>query len=93
MPLMPGAEPFAPRAAGRTGVAAVPRVHRHPAVRCAPGAEHLADARAHASRCPGCPGHGTTVAGVPTSRHWEDWYAEVERHLALLAASAATTSS
>ena len=32
---------------------------------------------------PRLPGHGTTVAEANLT-HWEDWYAEVERNLALL---------
>ena len=32
---------------------------------------------------PRLPGHGTTVAEANLT-HWEDWYAEIERHLALL---------
>ena len=44
--------------------------------------EHLADAGLSVA-LPRLPGHGTTLAEANLT-HWEDWYAEVERHLALL---------
>ena len=81
MPLMPGAEPFH-HEGGRTGALLVPRVHRHPAGAAATGRQYLADAGLSVE-LPRLPGHGTTVAEANLT-HWEDWYAEVERHLALL---------
>ena len=45
-------------------------------------AQYLADAGLSVE-LPRLPGHGTTVAEANLT-HWEDWYAEIERHLALL---------
>lgn len=80
MPLMPGAEPYhhdgGPVGAllchGFTGT---PQSLR-------PWAEHLAAAGLSVA-LPRLPGHGTEVAEANLT-HWEDWYAEVDRHLTLL---------
>ncbi|HEU4911022.1 MAG TPA: alpha/beta fold hydrolase [Actinomycetes bacterium] len=80
MPVMPGAEPFhhegGPVGAllchGFTGT---PQSLR-------PWAEHLAAAGLTVS-LPRLPGHGTTPAEANLT-HWEDWYAELDRQLALL---------
>lgn len=82
MPVMPGAEPFhhegGPVGAllchGFTGT---PQSLR-------PWAEHLAAADLTVS-LPRLPGHGTTPAEANLT-HWEDWYAELDRQLALLRA-------
>ena len=81
MPVMPGAEPFhhdgGPIGAllchGFTGT---PQSLR-------PWAEHLAAAGVTVA-LPRLPGHGTSVAEANLT-HWEDWYAELDRHLTLLA--------
>ena len=81
MPLMPGAEPFL-HEGGRDG--RPPLSTGSPARRraCGRWAQHLADAGLSVA-LPRLPGHGTTLAEANLT-HWEDWYAEVERHLALL---------
>jgi carboxylesterase len=80
MPLMPGAEPFS-HEGGRTGALLVHGFTGTPEGLRAWG-QHLADAGLSVE-VPRLPGHGTTVAEANLT-HWEDWYAEVERHLALL---------
>ena len=80
MPVMPGAEPFhhdgGPIGAllchGFTGT---PQSLR-------PWAEHLAAAGVTV-RLPRLPGHGTSVAEANLTS-WEDWYAELDRHLTQL---------
>jgi len=80
MPVMPGAEPFhhdgGPIGAllchGFTGT---PQSLR-------PWAEHLAAAGVTV-RLPRLPGHGTSVAEANLT-FWEDWYAELDRHLTQL---------
>ena len=80
MPVMPGAEPFhhdgGPIGAllchGFTGT---PQSLR-------PWAEHLAAAGLTVG-LPRLPGHGTSVAEANLT-HWEDWYAELDRHLTRL---------
>ena len=80
MPVMPGAEPFhhdgGPIGAllchGFTGT---PQSLR-------PWAEHLAAAGLTVG-LPRLPGHGTSVAEANLT-HWEDWYAELDRHLTQL---------
>lgn len=80
MPLMPGAEPFhhdgGPVGAllchGFTGT---PQSLR-------PWAEKLAAAGLSVA-LPRLPGHGTTPAEANMT-HWEDWYAELDRHLSRL---------
>ena len=80
MPVMPGAEPFhhdgGPIGAllchGFTGT---PQSLR-------PWAEHLAAAGVTVG-LPRLPGHGTSVAEANLT-HWEDWYAELDRHLTQL---------
>jgi carboxylesterase len=80
MPLMPGAEPFH-HEGGRTGAllchgfTGTPQSLRG-------WAQYLADAGLSVE-LPRLPGHGTTVAEANLT-HWQDWYAEIERHLALL---------
>jgi carboxylesterase len=77
---MPGAEPFA-HDGGRVGVllchgfTGTPQSLR-------PWAEHLAAAGLTVA-LPRLPGHGTTLAEANLT-HWEDWYAELDRHLAEL---------
>ncbi len=77
---MPGAEPFH-HAGGRVGAllchgfTGTPQSLR-------PWAEHLAAADVTVA-LPRLPGHGTTLAEANVT-HWEDWYAELDRHLALL---------
>jgi carboxylesterase len=88
MPLLPGAEPFrhdgGPIGAllchGFTGT---PQSLR-------PWAEHLAAADVTV-RLPRLPGHGTTVQEANLTT-WHDWYAELERNLAELSASASRSS-
>ena len=80
MPLMPGAEPFL-HEGGRTGALLVHGFTGTPQSLRGWG-QHLADAGLSVA-LPRLPGHGTTVAEANLT-HWEDWYAEVERHLALL---------
>ena len=80
MPLMPGAEPFL-HEGGRTGALLVHGFTGTPQS-LRGWAQHLADAGLSVA-LPRLPGHGTTVAEANLT-HWEDWYAEVERHLALL---------
>lgn len=80
MPLMPGAEPFE-HEGGRTGALLVHGFTGTPQS-LRGWAEHLAAAGLSVS-LPRLPGHGTTVDEANLT-HWEDWYAEVERHLALL---------
>ena len=80
MPLMPGAEPFQ-HEGGRTGALLVHGFTGSPQS-LRPWAQHLADAGLTVA-LPRLPGHGTTVAEANLT-HWEDWYAEIERHLALL---------
>jgi len=80
MPVMPGAEPFH-HDGGSVGVllchgfTGTPQSLR-------PWAEHLAAAGLTVA-LPRLPGHGTTLAEANLT-HWEDWYAELDRHLALL---------
>ena len=80
MPVMPGAEPFHCDG-GRVGAllchgfTGTPQSLR-------PWAEHLAAADLTVA-LPRLPGHGTTPAEANLT-HWEDWYAELDRHLALL---------
>ena len=80
MPVMPGAEPFT-HDGGRVGVllchgfTGTPQSLR-------PWAEHLAAAGLTVV-LPRLPGHGTTLAEANMT-HWEDWYAELDRHLAEL---------
>jgi carboxylesterase len=77
MPVMPGAEPFHADG-GPVGVllchgfTGTPQSMR-------PWAEHLAAAGLTVA-LPRLPGHGTTVAEANMT-HWEDWYAELDRHL------------
>jgi carboxylesterase len=80
MPLMPGAEPFL-HEGDRTGALLVHGFTGTPQGLRDWG-QYLADAGLSVS-VPRLPGHGTTVAEANLT-HWEDWYAEVERHLALL---------
>jgi carboxylesterase len=80
MPLMPGAEPFL-HEGGRTGALLVHGFTGTPQGLRDWG-QYLADAGLSVS-VPRLPGHGTTVAEANLT-HWEDWYAEVERQLALL---------
>ena len=80
MPLMPGAEPFH-HEGGRTGALLVHGFTGSPQS-LRGWAQYLADAGLSVE-LPRLPGHGTTVAEANLT-HWEDWYAEVERHLALL---------
>jgi carboxylesterase len=80
MPLMPGAEPFR-HEGGRTGALLVHGFTGSPQS-LRGWAEYLADAGLSVE-LPRLPGHGTTVAEANLT-HWEDWYAEIERHLALL---------
>ena len=80
MPLMPGAEPFH-HEGGRTGALLIHGFTGTPQGMRAWG-EYLAGAGLTVA-VPRLPGHGTTVAEANLT-HWEDWYAEVERHLALL---------
>ena len=80
MPLMPGAEPFS-HEGGRTGALLVHGFTGTPQS-LRPWAQHLADAGLSVE-LPRLPGHGTTVQEANLTR-WEDWYAEIERHLALL---------
>jgi carboxylesterase len=80
MPLMPGAEPFL-HEGGRTGALLVHGFTGTPQSLRGWG-QHLADAGLSVS-VPRLPGHGTSVAEANLT-HWEDWYAEVERQLALL---------
>jgi carboxylesterase len=80
MPLMPGAEPFR-HEGGRTGALLVHGFTGTPQS-LRGWAQYLADAGLSVE-LPRLPGHGTTVAEANLT-HWEDWYAEVERHLALL---------
>jgi len=80
MPLMPGAEPFH-HDGGRVGAllchgfTGTPQSLR-------PWAEKLAAAGLTVA-LPRLPGHGTTPAEANMT-HWEDWYAELDRHLARL---------
>jgi len=80
MPVMPGAEPFH-HDGGRVGVllchgfTGTPQSLR-------PWAEHLAAAGLTVA-LPRLPGHGTTPAEANLT-HWEDWYAELDRHLGRL---------
>ena len=80
MPLMPGAEPFR-HEGGRTGALLVHGFTGSPQS-LRGWAQYLADAGLSVE-LPRLPGHGTTVAEANLT-HWEDWYAEIERHLALL---------
>jgi carboxylesterase len=80
MPLMPGAEPFM-HEGGRTGALLVHGFTGTPQGLRDWG-QYLADAGLSVS-LPRLPGHGTTVAEANLT-HWQDWYAEVERQLALL---------
>jgi carboxylesterase len=80
MPLMPGAEPFQ-HEGGRTGALLVHGFTGSPQS-LRGWAQHLADGGLTVS-LPRLPGHGTTVAEANLT-HWEDWYAEIERHLSLL---------
>ena len=80
MPLMPGAEPFR-HEGGRTGALLVHGFTGSPQS-LRDWAQYLADAGLSVE-LPRLPGHGTTVAEANLT-HWEDWYAEIERHLALL---------
>jgi carboxylesterase len=80
MPLMPGAEPFR-HEGGRTGALLVHGFTGTPQS-LRGWAQYLADAGLSVE-LPRLPGHGTTVAEANLT-HWEDWYAEIERHLALL---------
>ena len=80
MPVMPGAEPFH-HDGGPTGVllchgfTGTPQSLR-------PWAEYLAAAGLTVA-LPRLPGHGTSVAEANLT-HWEDWYAELDRHLTQL---------
>jgi carboxylesterase len=80
MPVMPGAEPFH-HDGGSVGVllchgfTGTPQSLR-------PWAEHLAAAGLTVA-LPRLPGHGTTIAEANLT-HWEDWYAELDRHFAQL---------
>jgi carboxylesterase len=80
MPLMPGAEPFRHQG-GPTGALLVHGFTGTPQS-LRGWAQYLADADLSVE-LPRLPGHGTTVAEANLT-HWEDWYAEIERHLALL---------
>ena len=80
MPLMPGAEPFR-HEGGRTGALLVHGFTGSPQS-LRGWAQYLADAGLSVE-LPRLPGHGTTVAEANLT-HWEDWYAEIDRHLALL---------
>jgi carboxylesterase len=80
MPLMPGAEPFH-HEGGPTGALLVHGFTGTPQGMRDWG-QYLADAGLTVA-VPRLPGHGTTVAEANLT-HWEDWYAEIERHLALL---------
>ena len=77
---MPGAEPFH-HEGGRTGALLIHGFTGTPQSLRDWG-QHLADAGLSVA-LPRLPGHGTTVAEANLT-HWEDWYAEIERHLALL---------
>lgn len=77
---MPGAEPFH-HEGGRTGAVLVHGFTGTPQS-LRPWAEHLAAAGLTVA-LPRLPGHGTTTAEANLT-HWQDWYAEIERHLALL---------
>ncbi len=80
MPVLPGAEPFH-HDGGPVGVllchgfTGTPQSLR-------PWAEHLAAAGLTVA-LPRLPGHGTTPAEANLT-HWEDWYAELDRHLSQL---------
>lgn len=82
MPVMPGAEPFH-HDGGPTGAllchgfTGTPQSLR-------PWAEHLAAAGLTVA-LPRLPGHGTSVAEANLT-HWEDWYAELDRHFTQLKA-------
>ena len=82
MPVLPGAEPYAADG-GPVGVllchgfTGTPQSLR-------PWAEHLA-AAGMTVRLPRLPGHGTTPREANLT-HWEDWYAELDRHLTELRA-------
>ena len=80
MPLMPGAEPFH-HEGGRIGVLLVHGFTGTPQSLRGWG-EALAAADLSVA-LPRLPGHGTTVAEA-NQTHWQDWYGEIERHLALL---------
>ena len=80
MPLMPGAEPFH-HDGGRTGALLVHGFTGTPQS-LRDWARHLADADLTVA-LPRLPGHGTSIAEANLT-HWEDWYAEIERHLELL---------
>lgn len=80
MPLLPGAEPFH-HEGGRAGALLVHGFTGTPQS-LRGWAEHLATAGLSVS-LPRLPGHGTTVDEANLT-HWQDWYAEIERHLALL---------
>ena len=80
MPLMPGAEPFH-HEGGPVGVLLVHGFTGTPQS-LRGWAEALAEAGLSVA-LPRLPGHGTSVTEANLT-HWQDWYAEVERHLALL---------
>lgn len=80
MPLMPGAEPFH-HDGGRTGALLVHGFTGTPQS-LRDWARHLADADLTVA-LPRLPGHGTSIAEANLT-HWEDWYGEIEKHLALL---------
>ena len=80
MPVMPGAEPFH-HEGGRVGALLCHGFTGTPqSLRT--WAEHLAGAGLSVA-LPRLPGHGTSLAEANMT-HWEDWYAELDRHLALL---------
>ncbi|KJS63616.1 alpha/beta hydrolase [Streptomyces rubellomurinus] len=81
MPLLPGAEPYRHRG-GRVGVLLCHGFTGSPAS-LRPWAEELAAAGLTVS-VPLLPGHGTRWQDLQLTR-WEDWYAEVERELLVLA--------
>ncbi len=85
MPLLPGAQPWS-AAGGPVGVLVVHGFTGSPQS-MRPWAEHLAAAGLTVS-LPRLPGHGTTWREMSLTR-WEDWYGEVDRAYAELAATCA----
>ncbi len=81
MPLIPGAEPFF-AAGGSTGVLLCHGLSGSPAS-MRPWGEFLAQ-RGYTVSVPRLPGHGTSVTECNRTE-WDDWYAEVERALLMLA--------
>jgi carboxylesterase len=84
MPVLPGAEPYS-HAGGQTAVLLCHGFTGSPQS-LRPWAEYLAAAGLTVS-LPRLPGHGTTWREMARTR-WEDWYAEADRALGELQASA-----